>query len=128
MFAVLALAFLVVPFVEIYVLIQVGQAIGAPATILVLIALSVAGAWMVKREGIAVLRAAREEVRMGQLPGVPLVDGVLLLFAGALLLTPGFVTDVLGLLLLLPPVRRAVRVVSRRYLERRLTTVRIERG
>lgn len=128
MFAVLALAFLVVPFVEIYVLIQVGQAIGAPATILLLVGLSMAGAWLVKREGTAVFRRAQEQVRQGHVPGVPLVDGVLIVLAGLLLLTPGFVTDLFGLLLLVPPVRLAMRAGARRYLERRVTTVRIERG
>ncbi len=127
-FAVLALAFLVVPFVEIYVLIQVGQAIGAPATILLLVGLSVTGAWLVKREGMAVVRRAQEQVRRGQMPGVPLIDGVLIVLAGLLLVTPGFVTDAFGLLLLAPPVRVAVRAAARRYLQRRVTTVRIERG
>lgn len=127
MFAVLALAFLVIPFVEIYVLIQVGQAIGAPATIAALLVFAFAGAWMVKREGVSVARQAQEQVRRGEIPGVPLIDGVIVLFAGLLLLTPGFVTDTVGVLLLLPPVRSGVRAVLRRYLERRLTTVRTER-
>ena len=84
MFAVLALLFLVVPFVELFLLIQVGQAVGAVPTILGLIVVSVVGAWLVKREGIAVLRRAQEQVRNGHVPGQELVDGVLILFAGPL--------------------------------------------
>jgi UPF0716 protein FxsA len=119
-FALLAVLFLVVPFVELFILIQVGQAIGAGWTIGVLVLVSVLGAWMVKREGIGVLRRARVRMRAGELPGNELTDGVFILFAGALLLTPGFLTDVLGILLLVPPVRAGLRrAVTRSYRERR---------
>jgi UPF0716 protein FxsA len=118
-FAVLALLFLVVPFAELFVLIKVGQVIGALPTIGVLIVVSVVGAAMVKREGMAVLRRAQEQVRQGRVPGVELIDGVLILFAGALLVSPGFLTDVLGVLLLIPPVRRGLRNVAARRLARR---------
>lgn len=126
MFAALALAFLVVPFLELFVLIKVGEAIGVLPTIVALVLISVAGAWLVKREGIGVWRRAQAMVRQGEVPGKELVDGVLILFAGALLLTPGFVTDAAGLVLLLPPVRTAIRAAARRRLERRLTIVRPE--
>ena len=119
MFAVLALLFLVVPFVELFVIIQVGQSLGVVPTIVLLIAISVAGAAMVKREGLATLRRARASLDAGRVPGRELVDGVLILFAGALLLTPGFFTDLLGILLLIPPVRAALRAAALRYLERR---------
>jgi UPF0716 protein FxsA len=117
----LTLLFIVVPFVELYVLIQVGQEIGALPTIVTLVVVSVVGAWLVKREGMGVLRRAQARVDAGEVPGVELVDGVLILFAGALLLTPGFLTDVLGILLLLPPVRIALRRRTRAYLQRRAT-------
>lgn len=126
MFAVLALLFLVVPFVELFVLIQVGQAIGALPTIAILVVISIAGAWLVKREGLGLLRRAQSEVRAGRVPGRELVDGVLVLVAGALLLSPGFVTDIVGTLLLLPPVRSAVRTVASAQLARR-AAVRLER-
>jgi UPF0716 protein FxsA len=125
-FAVLALLFLVVPFVELYVLIQVGQAIGALPTIALLVVISLIGAWLVKREGLGLLRRAQAEVRMGRVPGRELVDGVLVLLAGALLLTPGFFTDVIGTLLLLPPVRSALRGVASARLARR-AALRLER-
>ena len=119
MLPLLFLAFLAVPFVELYVIIQVGQAIGVLNTIAVLIMVSAVGAWLVKREGLSVLRRAQARVDQGGLPGRELVDGVLILFAGALLLTPGFVTDLVGILLLLPPIRAGLRAGVVRALRRR---------
>ena len=116
---VLFLVFLVVPFVELYVILQVGQSIGVLNTIALLIVVSMVGAWLVKREGISVLRRAQERAHMGAVPGRELVDGVLILAAGALLLTPGFVTDVVGILLLLPPVRAGLRASVIRWLRKR---------
>lgn len=122
MFALLALLFLAVPFVELFLIIQVGQAIGAPWTIGILVLISVVGAWLVKREGVGVLRRARARMRSGEVPGTELTDGVFIIFAGALLLTPGFLTDMLGILLLLPPVRVGIRrAATRRYRRRRRT-------
>lgn len=95
-------------------------------TILGLILVSVAGAWLVKREGLGVLRRAQEHVRNGQVPGQELVDGVLILFAGALLLTPGFLTDLIGILLLVPPVRALLRATASARLAKR-ATYRIDR-
>jgi UPF0716 protein FxsA len=115
----LFLLFLLVPFAELYVLIQVGHVIGALPTIGVLVLVSVVGAWLVKREGFVVLDRARTRIDMGEVPGRELVDGVLILFAGALLVSPGFLTDVVGVLLLLPPVRAALRATTVRWLTRR---------
>lgn len=126
MFAALALLFLVVPFVELYLLIQVGQVIGALPTIAVLVAVSVAGAWLVKREGLATLRRAQVQMSNGRVPGTELIDAVLIVFAGALLVTPGFLTDVIGILLLVPPVRAALRGLARKRLARRLDVIEIE--
>ncbi len=125
-FALLALLFLVVPFLELFVLIQVGDAVGAIPTIAVLVLVSVAGAWLVKREGVGVLRRGQSAMRMGSVPGAEIVDGLLILFAGALLLTPGFLTDLLGLLLLVPRVRAVVRAVATRRLARRAGVTRID--
>lgn len=119
MFGVIALLFLVVPFVELFVLLQVGQAIGVLDTIALLVLVSVVGAWLVKREGLGVLRRARQRAASGAVPGRELVDGVLILFAGALLLTPGFVTDLVAILLLLPPVRAGLRGSTVRWLRYR---------
>lgn len=122
MFALLALLFLVVPFIELFLIIRVGEAIGAGATVGILVLVSVVGAWLVKREGLGVLRRARARMRMGEAPGTELTDGVSILFAGALLLTPGFVTDVLGILLLVPPVRAGLRRSAIRAYRRRRGT------
>jgi UPF0716 protein FxsA len=127
-FGVLLLVFLVVPFVELYVIIQVAHVIGALDTIALLIIVSAAGAWLVKREGLGVWRRAQRQIACGGVPGNELVDGVLVLFAGALLLTPGFVSDVIGILLLLPPVRFALRGYARRRLVRRVDIHRLGDG
>ena len=111
----LFIVFLVVPIIELAVIIQVGQAIGVWPTIALLLAISIGGAWLVKREGLGVWERFRRQVDAGRVPGKEIADGVMIIFAGALLLTPGFVTDVLGILLLLPPVRAFIRatVLSR---------------
>ena len=126
MFAALALLFVLVPFVELYFLIQVGQVIGALWTIVIVMIISFIGSWLVKREGLATLRRAQEQVRMGRVPGTELVDGVLIIFAGALLLTPGFITDIVGVLLLVAPVRMALRGFARRRLAKRMNVIEIE--
>jgi len=116
----LFLLFVIVPFAELFVIIKVGEAIGAVYTIALLVGMSMFGAALVKREGLGVLRRARERMDMGAVPGRELVDGVLVLFAGALLLTPGFITDAVGLLLLLPPVRAGMRAYAIRRLRIRV--------
>ena len=105
----LVVLFVFVPIVELAVIIQVGQAIGVIETLLLMVAVSVVGAWLVKREGIGVWRRAQRQLDTGVVPGRELVDGMLIMLAGALLLTPGFVSDCLGVLLLLPPVRAGLR-------------------
>jgi UPF0716 protein FxsA len=119
MLGLLALLFLVVPLVELAVIIQVGQWLGVADTIVLLVLMSIAGAWLAKREGLAVLRRIQRQLERQRMPGAELLDAALILLAGALLLTPGFVTDAVGLLLLLPPVRVALRRALRRYLARR---------
>lgn len=121
----LALAFLVVPFVELFVLIQVGQVIGVWWTILLVLLVSVAGSWLVKREGWAAWRRITSRVQVGEVPGDALVDGGLILFAGALLLTPGFVTDIVAISLLFPPTRALVRRVAMQRLVAKATFVRV---
>lgn len=111
MVGLLALLFIAVPIVELYVIVQVAHGLGILPTIALVIVVSAAGAWLCKREGLGLIRRVQREVEAGRVPTSALVDGFLVLFAGALLLTPGFVTDLLGLALLLPPVRFAVRAV-----------------
>lgn len=116
--------FIVIPLVEIAVIIQVGDWLGIVNTIGLLLLVSVVGAWLVKRQGLGVLRRIREQQHAGQVPAAAVFDGALILVAGALLLFPGFVTDALGLLLLLPPVRAGVRAFLRRRFVRRVQVVR----
>lgn len=105
----LVIIFLVIPILEIAVLIRVGEQIGAGPTILALLALSVAGAILAKAQGLAVWRRFRSSIERGEVPSTEIADGALILFGAALLLTPGFLTDFLGLALLLPPTRAGVR-------------------
>jgi UPF0716 protein FxsA len=118
--ALLVLLFLAVPVVELAVIIKVGEALGVWDTLALLLLISLVGAWLVRRQGLAVMRSAQEELAQGRMPGVALADGVLVLAAGGLLLVPGFVTDAIGLLLLLPPMRAGVRRWLRRRWTRRL--------
>ena len=120
MLPVLIALFIGVPFAEIYVLLQVGDAIGVVNTLGLLIVISVVGAWLAKREGLGVLRRMQRSIDSGRVPGTELVDGFLILLAGALMLTPGFLTDILAILLLLPPVRAVVRRELRRRVARRI--------
>ena len=128
MVGLLFLAFLVVPFLELFVILKVGGAIGALNTVGLLIVVSVVGASLVKREGLSVLRRAQARAQSGGIPAKELVDGVLILFAGALLLTPGFLTDVVAVLLLLPPVRAGLRASTTNALRRRAGRGRIGTG
>jgi UPF0716 protein FxsA len=117
--------FVLVPLAELYVIIKVvGPALGAPLTIALLAADSLAGAWLMKSQGRAVWRRFNEAIGTGRIPHREIVDGVLIIFGGAFLITPGFITDVLGFLLLIPPTRSLFRRSLQRRLERRTTFVR----
>jgi UPF0716 protein FxsA len=122
---VLALAFFVVPLLELIVIIKIGAAIGALNTIGLLILSSVVGGWLMKREGLGVIRRIQQTAASGRVPGTELVDAFLILLGGALMLAPGFLTDVTGMLLLLPPVRAVVRRSLRRHLARRVGIIDI---
>jgi len=108
--------FVIVPILEIYVIIQVGQAIGALWTIVLLIADSIAGTLLMKSQGRAAWRRFQEALAEGRMPAREVLDGVLVIFGGAFLVTPGFCSDVVGALLLLPPTRAVIRrLVARRF-------------
>jgi len=106
--AVLFLLFILVPMVEIYFLIQVGGVIGAIPTIALVVFTALLGAMLLRFQGWATLQRTRMTMAQGQVPALEMLEGVLLIFAGALLLTPGFVTDSIGFLLLVPPLRQAL--------------------
>ena len=105
----LILLFIVVPIAELYVIIQVGQAIGTLQTIALLIADSLLGAWLLRHHGRLAWRRFTETLAGGRVPTREVADGAMILFGGALMLTPGFLTDILGMLLLLPPTRALLR-------------------
>lgn len=109
MLTVLLVLFVALPFVELAVLIAVGGQIGVLNTIALVLIVGAAGAWLSKREGLGVLRRLNETLNQGQVPTKELIDGGLILFAGALMITPGFVSDIVGILLLLPPTRALFR-------------------
>jgi UPF0716 protein FxsA len=121
----LVLLFVVVPIAEIYVIIQVGQAIGAVWTILLLIADSLIGARLLSWQGRSAWRRFQDAVAQGRMPHNEVMDGVMVVLGGAFLLTPGFITDVLGLLLLLPPTRAVVRRAVVRSIRRRGAVTRV---
>jgi UPF0716 protein FxsA len=100
---------IIVPVVELFVIVQVAQWIGVWETLFLLVAVSLLGAWMVKIQGLGVVRRIADDWRNRRVPAGSLVDGVLLLVAGTLLLIPGFVTDILGLILLVPFLRVGLR-------------------
>lgn len=104
----LFLLFIVVPVVELFVIIQVGEFIGLLPTVILLLVVSVLGSWLIRREGMRAWRAFRAALAHGRVPTSEVVDGALVLFGGALLLTPGFVTDLLGLALVFPLTRGLV--------------------
>jgi UPF0716 protein FxsA len=114
MFA-LILIFVVLPIAELYVIFQVGEAIGALPTLAILVADSLLGAWLMRSQGRAVWQRFQATMQAGRLPHREVFDGVLVIFGGAFLITPGFITDVIGILLLLPPTRS----LFRRFLVRR---------
>ncbi|HEX6391220.1 MAG TPA: FxsA family protein, partial [Solirubrobacteraceae bacterium] len=116
----LVLLFVVVPLAELFVIIQVGQAIGVWWTIGILIADSILGSVLMRSQGRSAWRRFNDAVRGGRVPAREVVDGALVIFGGALLLTPGFLTDILGLVLLLPPTRAVVRAVLLRRFAHRL--------
>jgi UPF0716 protein FxsA len=125
----LVVLFIVVPIAELAVLIQIGQLIGIWWTIALLVADAVLGSMLARSQGRATWRRFNEALRAGRPPTREVMDGALVLFGGALLLTPGFISDILGVLLLLPPTRAVVRaVLVRRFAGRMVASMAAPRG
>jgi UPF0716 protein FxsA len=116
----LFLLFAVIPVVELAILISVGQKIGVLNTVAVVILTAAVGAYMVRMEGLGVLSRIQKNLAEGAFPAEELIDGAMVLVAGALLLTPGFFTDVLGFLMVFPTSRTVIKRWLRRYLEHRI--------
>jgi len=113
----LFLLFIAVPLAEIYLLLEVGGIIGAVPTIGLVVLTATAGAALVRAQGFSTIRQVRRSMEAGEVPAVAIAEGIFLLVAGALLLTPGFLTDAVGFCCLVPPLRRALIV---RFLETRV--------
>jgi UPF0716 protein FxsA len=114
MFFLVAL-FILIPIAELYVILKVGDLIGIVPTLALLVADSLLGSWLMRSQGRTVWRRFQETMQAGRIPHREVFDGVLVIFGGAFLITPGFLTDIVGVLLLLPPTRS----IFRRWLIRR---------
>jgi UPF0716 protein FxsA len=125
----LVIIFVIVPIAELALIIQVGEAIGVWWTIALLVGDSVLGSMLMRSQGRAAWRRFNQATSAGRVPAREAIDGVLVIFGGALLLTPGFISDILGLLLLLPPTRAvARRVLVRRFAHRLVASATGARG
>ncbi|HEX7059843.1 MAG TPA: FxsA family protein [Solirubrobacterales bacterium] len=121
--ALLVILFIVVPIAELYVIIQIGQLIGIWATLALLLADALLGSLLLRHQGRGAWRRFNEALAARRFPGREVADGVLIVIGGTLLLTPGFITDVFGLALLLPPTRAIARRLMRPLLLRRFSIV-----
>jgi UPF0716 protein FxsA len=119
----LALLIIVIPAIDIGVLLVSGKTLGVLPTIALIIVTGVVGAYLAKREGLQTIKRAQAQLAYGQIPGESVLDGICILIGGILLLTPGFITDVVGFLLLFPPSRKPFKFIMINALRKR-----IERG
>lgn len=121
--ALIVVLFIVVPIAEIYLIIQVGGLIGVWPTLGLILAGALIGSWLLRHEGRSAWRRFNEAIGQRRFPGKEVADGALIIVGGTLLLTPGFLTDLAGIALLVPPTRALVRRVLRRYMIGRFTFV-----
>jgi UPF0716 protein FxsA len=121
--ALLVALFIVVPIVELYVIVQIGQAIGLVPTLVLLLADAVLGSLLLRQQGRGAWRRFNAALQERRFPGREVADGLMIAVGGTLLLTPGFITDIVGLILLIPPSRAVVRRLMRAYVGRRFLVV-----
>lgn len=119
----LVLLFIVVPIAELYVIIQVGEAIGVWPTLLLLLLDAIVGSWLLKHEGRAAWRRFNQALAEKRVPAAEVADGFLVILGGALLVAPGFITDIFGILFLIPPTRALARKVLYRFTVGRVAIV-----
>lgn len=122
-FQILFLIVLFVPFLEIYLLLQVGGMIGAFPTIFLVVATAFAGAWLLRQQGFATFQKLRENLERGVVPAYEMIEGPMIVLGGILLLTPGFITDALGFICLIPQLRKklAKYVLENHFIDGRFT-------
>jgi UPF0716 protein FxsA len=119
-FTLLLLAFIVLPLVELAILMEIGRRVGTLPTVALVVLTGALGAYLAQQQGVGVVRRIRADLQAGRMPGAALVDGVLILLAGAVLITPGLLTDIAGFLCLVPATRAAIRAGLWRAFERRV--------
>lgn len=100
--------FLAIPLIEIAILIEIGKVVGATYTIMLVIGTAALGAALLRQQGLSTIKKVQRNMNQGSLPAIELIEGLMLLVAGALLLTPGFFTDIFGFLALMPSLRRRI--------------------
>lgn len=121
----LLLLFIIVPAVELLLLIQMGQWIGVLPTVGLIIVTGIVGAYLTRQQGMQVWRRMQQELQSGQMPGEALLEGAMILVAGAVLMTPGVFTDALGFLLLIPPTRKLISRFVSKQIQRRIANGQI---
>ncbi|HHL40156.1 MAG TPA: FxsA family protein [Deltaproteobacteria bacterium] len=126
MFFRLFILFTLIPVIELALLIKVGSFLGVFNTVMIVIATALAGAYLVRLEGLGVMYRFQRNLSEGIFPAEEIFDGALLLVAGALLVTPGFFTDVLGLLIVIPATRAVIKARLRRRIEKSSTIITID--
>ena len=125
MIAKLLLIFILVPLVELFLLIEIGRLIGTLSTLTIIVCTGILGAFLARHQGIGVLHQIRTEIANGRLPAAQFADGVIILLAGAVLITPGVLTDALGFLCLIPASRKIIKNMLWHWLESAIHNGRI---
>ena len=124
----LLLLFIIVPAIELLLLIQMGQWLGTLPTVGLIVITGIVGAYLARQQGLQVLTRVQQEAQSGQMPAEALLDGAMILVAGAVLMTPGVLTDALGFLLLLPPSRKLLRQLAWRQIQQMVARGQIRVG
>ncbi|WP_273851031.1 FxsA family protein [Guptibacillus spartinae] len=120
MFRILLLFIIIVPALEIALLLLSGKTLGLLPTVLLIIGTGILGAWLARKEGAETIQKVNRQMQTGQMPGEAILDGLCILVGGVVLLTPGFITDAVGFLLLIPATRKPFKRWMKKFLERRI--------
>ncbi|MCA0171602.1 FxsA family protein [Bacillus sp. RAR_GA_16] len=120
MFRILLLFIIIVPALEIALLLLSGRTLGLIPTVLLIIGTGILGAWLARKEGAETIQKVNRQMQAGQMPGEAILDGLCILVGGIVLLTPGFITDAVGFLLLIPATRKPFKRWMKKFLERRI--------
>lgn len=120
MFRILLLFIIIVPALEIALLLLSGRTLGLIPTVLLIISTGILGAWLARKEGAETIQKVNRQMQSGQMPGDAILDGLCILVGGVVLLTPGFITDATGFLLLIPATRKPFKRWIKKFLERRM--------